>query len=416
MKTKISESFIKALKPTESAYEVYDTQETGFCLIVRTSGVISFCLRYRNSVGRKKAYTIGKYGMVAVKQARDIAKKLNGQIANGIDIQGDRKQQRVQTEQARQQTLKVFFDERYTSYALSHMKRGEERLYAIEHYFVEPWGDKPLTEINEWLVINWRKRQLKRGLKHGGVNRPVSALKAMMSRAVEWEIIEVNPLANVKALREDPSPVVRYLDESEEKALREALDERQRKQKEERKRYNQWRLKRNLEPLAELGVEYTDYLKPMVLLALNTGMRRGEVFDLRAKDIDFKLRQVTVRGQTSKSGKTRHIPLTEEGFHVLTTWCNQNESVLEDLVFASPVTGERFDNINKAWRSLVKQAGIKDFRFHDTRHSYASKLVMRGADLYVVKELLGHASIETTQRYSHVAPGHKTKAVELLNG
>ena len=347
-------------------------------------------------------------------QARAIAKEKLGQIANGVDIQEVKENEKAREEHRRNQTLRPFFEEKYRPYMLSHMKSGQARAGNLKTHFIDPWKDKPLTDVNEWLVANWRKNQLKRGLTHSGVNRPISSLKAMMNRAVEWGVIEVNPLANIKSLREDPSAVVRYLDESEEEKLRKALDDRQSEQREERKRYNKWRDERHLKQFPELDGEYTDYLKPMVLLALNTGMRRGEIFDLQANDIDFKLNQITVRGQTSKSGKTRYIPLTDEGQSVLTTWCNRTGS--RKLVFPSPVTGGRFDNINKAWRNLMEQAGIENFRFHDLRHSFASKLVMRGADLYVVKELLGHASIETTQRYAHLAPEHKARAVELLNG
>lgn len=416
LKKKLTERFIKSLKPPQKPLEVWDTEETGFCLVIRPSGVRSFCVRYRNGDGRKRTYTIGKWGKVTVKQAREIAKKLNGQISGGVDVQAAKKDQRAQAERARQQTLSVFFEERYTPYCLSEMKSGKERLQMIEHYFVEEWGDKPLMDINEWLATSWRRKQLKRGLKPGGVNRPLSALKAMLGKAERWGVIEKNPLANVKPLKEDPSAIIRYLDDAEDKALRKTLDQRQEEQREERQRYNQWLKERHMAPLRELTGQYTDYLKPMVLLALNTGMRRGEIFDLRLKDIDFKRRQVVVHGHSSKSGRTRHIPLTDEGVRVLTTWCNDNRYGKNDLIFPSPVTGGRFDNINKAWSALMDKAGIEGFRFHDLRHSYASRLVMKGADLYVVRELLGHASIETTQRYSHLAPEHKAKAVELLNG
>lgn len=415
LKKRLTERFIKSLQNPQKPLEVYDTEETGFCLVARPSGVKSFCVRYRNADGRKRTYTIGKWGKVTVKQARDLAKKLNGQISNGVDIQTEKKEKKARAESARQQTLKVFFEERYKPYCLAEMKRGKERLQTIEHYFVNDWGDKALTDINEWLITNWRRKQLKRGLKPGGVNRPVSALKAMLNRAVDWGVIENNPIGRVKLLKEDPSAIIRYLDDSEDTALRKALADRQEEQRAERKRYNQWLSERHLDPLPVLSGEYTDYLKPMVLLALNTGMRRGEIFDLRLKDIDFKRRQIVVHGHSSKSGKTRYIPLTNEGVNVLTTWCNQNGFSNNDLVFASPVTGGRFDNINNSWRELIKRAGIEHFRFHDLRHTYASRLVMRGADLYVVRELLGHASIETTQRYSHLAPEHKTRTVELLD-
>ena len=160
-------------------------------------------------------------------------------------------------------------------------------------------------------------------------------------------------------------------------------------------------------------VAFTDYLKPMVLLALNTGMRRGELFDLTINDVDLKQRHVVVRGSSAKSGKTRVIPLNKESNKILAVWIQ--ESKPKDLVFPSPVSGKRFDNINKSWKRLLEEAQLSDFRFHDLRHTFASNLVMTGSDIYTVSELLGHSDVTVTKRYAHLAPEHKSKAVELLN-
>ncbi|MBL6689113.1 MAG: site-specific integrase [Pseudomonadales bacterium] len=412
MKLKLTNNSVLSLELRDKPYEVYDTEETGFCLVVRPSGTKSFCLKYRNNEGKKRTCTIGTHGRVTVKQARDEARRLNGRIVSGEDVHVMKRQRRLDAEKQRQQTLSVFFEEKYEPYLLAEMKTGKDRAYLIRHYFVEPFGARKLVDINAWLITNWRKQQLERGLKHAGVNRPISALKALMNRAVEWEVIESNPLESVKALKEDPNPVVRYLSETEERQLREALDTRQEQQMEERRRYNQWLTQRGKPVHENFSTRtFTDYLKPLVLLALNTGLRRGELFDLCVDDVQNG--QIVVRGNKSKSGKTRHVPLTEEGRQILDAWIRETKPI--GLVFPSPQTGERLDNINTAWKGLMKRASIDDFRFHDCRHTYASKLVGKGADLYVVKELLGHSSIETTQRYAHLAPSKKAEAVRLLN-
>ena len=147
------------------------------------------------------------------------------------------------------------------------------------------------------------------------------------------------------------------------------------------------------------------------LAGRDTGLRRGEVFNLRWSDVDLEKKQLTVEGATSKSGQTRHIPLNSEAASILTNWRAQAQG---QWVFTSPVTNKKFDNIKKSWEGLRSRAGVPDFWFHDLRHTFASKLVMAGEDLYVIKELLGHSTIQMTERYAHLAPEHKVRAVEKL--
>jgi integrase len=78
--------------------------------------------------------------------------------------------------------------------------------------------------------------------------------------------------------------------------------------------------------------------------------------------------------------------------------------------------GRRFKDVRRSFHSALRKVGIKDFRFHDLRHTFASQLVMAGVDLTTVKELLGHKSLAMTLRYSHLAPAHKVNALAVLDG
>jgi integrase len=155
-----------------------------------------------------------------------------------------------------------------------------------------------------------------------------------------------------------------------------------------------------------------DHVTPIVLLALNTGLRKGEIFGLTWGDVNLVGAMVTVRGEGAKSGQTRYVPLNAEALKVISEW--QAGGAADDLVFPGRGDGEPLDDIKKGWAPIVKAAKLEQFTFHDLRHTFASKLVMAGVDLNTVRELLGHADIKMTLRYAHLAPEHKAAAVAKL--
>jgi integrase len=158
-----------------------------------------------------------------------------------------------------------------------------------------------------------------------------------------------------------------------------------------------------------------DYFRVMVKLALLTGMRRGELLKLTWPNVDLRRNQITVRAHTAKAAKTRVIPLPASAVELLKAWkAEQTVTDMERHVFLNPNTRQPLMGVKRRWTALTKAAQIDDFRFHDCRHDYASRLVDAGVDLYRVKELLGHASIEQTQRYAHLSDDAKRAAVEVL--
>ena len=150
-----------------------------------------------------------------------------------------------------------------------------------------------------------------------------------------------------------------------------------------------------------------------MLLAVNTGLRRGELLKLRWRDVELSRQMLTVRGAGAKTGQTRHVPLNSEAIQVMKAW---RPMALEPewCVFVGSESSKPLVAIKKGWAAVLKAAKVKSFRFHDLRHTFASKLVMAGVDLNTVRELLGHKSIAMTLRYAHLAPEHKAAAVETL--
>ena len=151
------------------------------------------------------------------------------------------------------------------------------------------------------------------------------------------------------------------------------------------------------------------HLRPIVTIALHTGMRRGEIFSLKWEQVDLEHGFILL--DISKNGERREIPINTTLEYLFKDLPHSVESM---YVFAGK-NGNPLTDIKNSFHAALKKAGILDFRFHDLRHTFASHLVMAGVDLTSVKELLGHKDITMTLRYSHLAPGHKRKAVQVLD-
>lgn len=411
MHTKILTRLVQGLSPKDKPYEVFDTELTGFLLRVQPTGVMTYYMAYKTTGGRGKRLRIGRTDALTVAQARDLATKYAAQVTQGIDIQATRDQERQQAQQVRLRTLGGFLEHKYGPWVLAERKSGAATLARLRHNFAD-LCDEALYDITPWCLEKWRSEQLKSGKAKSTTNRDITALKAVLSKAVDWGVLDKHPLAKLKPLRLDTKSRIRYLTAEEESRLRESLRQRDLRIKAARERGNAWRRSRGyaempiLEPLV-----YGDHLTPMVLLSLNTGLRRGELFSLQWDAVNRHRKMLTINGDTAKTGQTRYVPLNQEALSVLTTW--QQQSQPEGFVFPGR-EGKRFDNVRKAWEGLLREAGIANFRWHDLRHTFASKLVMAGVPLNTVRELLGHTTPVMTLRYAHLAPDHTAEAVERL--
>jgi site-specific recombinase XerD len=292
---------------------------------------------------------------------------------------------------------------------LAHNKQGQATLDALQAF--DDLYERELRSIVSFDIERFKTRRRKEGRKPATVNRDLDRIRKVFSCAVEWGFVSAHPLRTVKRNKVDNARV-RYLSADEEARLRKALQTRENERRASRERHNAWHAARGTVGHPQWAADaYTDHVMPLTLLALNTGLRRGELFSLDWRSVNLSLRLLTVEAGNAKSGKTRHVPLNDEAFDVLTCWKKQGSG--KGLVFPSP-SGARFDNINKSWAGLVEAAEMPDFNFHDLRHTFASKLVMAGVDLNTVRELLGHADIKMTLRYAHLAPHKLADAVAKL--
>lgn len=406
MQLKITSSEITNQQPKDKVYEVTDTILPGFRLRIQPSGHKSFLIRYRLPNGKVDRVTIGNASIISVAKARDEAKRILGQVTMGINPK------QISVSVASLPTLKDFIEKEYIPWSKTHHQWSKDQIQRLLR--MTEFLSVPIHEITPHLVEKWRAKRLSAGTSPNTVNRDVTVLKSAISKAVEWGILKEHPCDKLKPLKIDRSPNIRYLTNDEEIRLRLALDAREKRMAKERQSANAWRSARNYDLLPAITEQpFADYLKPLVLLSLNTGARQGELLRLQWDDIDFDRKSLALVMRGKRKSYTRHIPLNKEAYDTLVAWRDM-QAEIGKLVFPSK-NGERFDNIQTSWENLRKDAKIDNFRWHDMRHHFASRLVMNGVPLNTVRELLGHTSVEMTLRYAHLAPEQKERAVATLD-
>lgn len=417
VKAKLNSTTIKQLVPQEKAFEVVDTEIKGFLLRIQPTGRMTFYFSYRNVAAQRKRIKIGVLNSdKTLAQARDDAMEFAAKVSKGVDIQSNKLVERKDAKDQLTNTLAIFLENQYKPWALTNLKSGQQTVDSVKRSFPDLL-DSAMSDIKLKDIERWRTERITKGLKPSTLNRVANALRGVLTKAVEWNVIAEHPLSKLKNLKIDEGKKARYLSEPEESRLYEALSARDKELKAARDRGNQFRHQRGYPLMQDLSkFAYGDRMTPIITLALKTGMRRGELFDLRWSDIDLKTKVVTVKGENAKSSKTRHIPLSPTAIQTIQKWKKQApiQDHTDSRVFPANEDDGRLDNLNKSWATILKSAKVKNFRWHDMRHDFASKLVMKGVPLNTVRELCGHSDLNTTLRYAHLAEDHKADAIALI--
>ena len=263
------------------------------------------------------------------------------------------------------------------NYAKSNKKSWKEDKYRIEARMKPYFGEFGLQDINPLLLEKYRAERLETGVTKSTVNRELTIMKKMFNLAIDWELASENPVQKVKLFSEKDTAKERILSGDEE---------------------------------TRLLSESPGYLRPVLLTALNTGMRRGEILKLRWNQVD--LGKKIIRVEHTKGGKSRLIPINDVLSRELVKARDNSDG--SELVFPSPKTGRPYTELKKSFKGACKRAEIENMRFHDLRHTFATRLIEEGVDLITVRDLLGHFSVRVTQRYTHSNQNLKREAVDLL--
>ncbi len=273
-----------------------------------------------------------------------------------------------------------FVKDYFLPYSKLHKKSYADDVIVCDMLF-ETFGRLSLSEISPPIIEKFKQKRLegktmyKRKRNPATVNRELSVLSKIFSLAFDAELIESNPCRRVRKFRSD-SRRTRHLTFDEEKRLLEKL-------------------------------EGHEWIQRIVTMAIHTGMRQGEIFNLTWFDVDFPRKTIHIR--VSKNGKDRFVPLNQTVLEML-----ERQPRISEYVFPSPKTKERLVDIKFRFDKARSDAGIKDFRFHDLRHTAATRMADYGADAFTLAAIFGWSDVRMALRYTHATDEVKRRAVENL--
>lgn len=303
------------------------------------------------------------------------------------------------TVEAKRHTLAEMLD-RYIRDVLPQKPRSEKDQKRQLNWWRAELGHMLLSDLTPALIAEYRDKLASGVTKRGDrrspatVNRYLAALSHVYTIAMkEWGWVDDSPMRKVSNLKE-PKSRVRFLSDDE------VLEDGTKVEGERTRLLKVCRARKN------------QTLYTIVVIALSTGARQGEILNLRWGDLDLDRGLMVLR--ETKNGDTRAIPLQGHALALIKELKPANANA-SDLVFPSRRNSEKPISIQNIWESALKDAEIEDFRFHDLRHSAASYLAMNGATLGEIAAVLGHRTLDMVKRYAHFSQQHTVNVVASMN-
>lgn len=310
-------------------------------------------IRYRLH-GKDKWESIGRVGRVTKHVAQTVLAEKERQIRLG---QLDMIENTIPT-------LNEFVKD-YLIYARDIKKkrswtRDQELLKNICNYL----GERKLSEITAIELENYKSKRLKE-VSPSTVNRGLSCLRHLYNLAIKWKKhFSVNPLSQIEFFPEN-NKIERILTIDEESRLYDNSPE---------------------------------YLKPIIQFALNTAMRKGEILSLKWSNIDLDNKLITIDATNSKNKKTKRIYINSKVNKIILEQKIKNDGHI--YLFSGP-DGKPIKSLRTSFENSCKRAGINGLRFHDLRHTAATRMIEGGANIVAVSKILGHSTLNMTMRYAH---------------
>jgi integrase len=287
------------------------------------------------------------------------------------------------------QEKRVLFEELAREYLNTHVgseNKNAGRQKSLIRNLESHFKGKHLHQINTLAIRQYLTKRIEiEKVKPATANREYAMIQSMFNRAIEWGMfLGTNPTKDIKKFTENNSRD-RWLNEEEQAKL----------------------------------LSYCHGLtRVVVIIALKTGMRWGEIVHLKWRQslnsnyIDFDNGVICIHEAATKTLRSRFIPLSNA---VRLALRDVPKSTDHDYIFWNTKTEKPLGSVKDSFNRALKKAKIQNFQFRDLRHTFASHLVMKGVDLYVVQQLLGHTTPKMTQRYAHLSPRQFREAIEKID-
>lgn len=325
-----------------------------------------YYLRYKGTDKKTKHERFGRTGEIALDEARNLAKKFKAEVALGLHAAPAA----VNPGKGAPPTLQDFYERKFLPHVKQRKRSWRRDKELFELRLLPRFGQQRIDQIGRHEVQVFHGGLKASGLSPATADHHLKVLRFALNLAVEWELIDRNPIAGIKLFNED-NRVENILTDEQLARLLDVLDQ--------------------------------DPNRPVCLIAqflLCTGARLNEALSARWENVDLGKRHWLIPAKNSKSKKPRAVPLNDSAIQVL---MQLDTRAAGSHVFINRQTGKPYTTIMKVWERLRGKAGLPHLRVHDLRHTFASLLVNSGRTLYEVQQILGHTTSKVTERYSHLS-------------
>jgi integrase len=277
------------------------------------------------------------------------------------------------------------FREMMERYMTEHSARNKapgshKRDKSLRDHLVGFFGDLTLVEVTPRFISEYKTKRRGEGASPRTLNYELALMSHAFNLAIrEWEWVKENPVKKVSKEKVS-NQIERWLTFEEEK---------------------------------NLLASSPDWLRKIVVFAINTGLRESEILNLRWSQVDLVRKTITIQEQKNKGKDT--LPLNERALEILKGRVGVGQSGIGHVFCGRKVPSSGPRNLERAFQSARKKAGVEYLRFHDLRHTFATRLVQAGVDLYMVQKLGRWKSISMILRYAHHYPESLRPGVEVLD-